>query len=146
MTPEGRVKAAVKKILKRYGDDLYYEMPVPTGFGKSGLDFHICFHGHYIAIETKAPKKEPTPRQDHTIAQIKKAGGTVLVIDSVESTTSLVRLLEYIHPQAKHAGTSQSQTQAAGGSGNTGGPEPLSPGQSDRLQQRPDAADPSHAH
>lgn len=90
MTPEGKVKEAVSALLKKFG--AYYEMPVPGGYGKSGLDYQGCFHGKYFAIETKAPGKKPTPRQVLTIAQIQKAGGKVFVIDG--DCSELQRWLE----------------------------------------------------
>jgi len=78
MTPEGVVKAKIKKLLKRY--DLYVDMPVPYGYGKSSLDFVGCHQGRYFAIEAKAPGKQPTKLQQLTIGQIQRAGGMVFVI------------------------------------------------------------------
>lgn len=80
MTPERQIKDKIKKVLKAQRD-LYYEMPVPSGYGRSGLDFHGCIRGHYFAIEAKATGKEPTPLQRATIAAIERAGGMVFVID-----------------------------------------------------------------
>lgn len=79
MTPEGKVKAEIKKVLKAH--DVYFEMPVPTGFGKSGLDFSGCHYGLAFYIEAKAPGKKPTPRQDLTIEAMRAAGAVVFVID-----------------------------------------------------------------
>ena len=77
-TPEGRVKARVKKMLKSY--DTYQHWPVQTGYGAACLDCHGCHNGMYFAIETKAPGKHPTPRQELTMEQVRDAGGYVLVI------------------------------------------------------------------
>ena len=90
MTPEAKVKKQVSELLKKFG--VYYEMPVPSGFGKSGLDYFGCFHGKHFAIETKAPGKKPTPRQELTITQIQRAGGKVFVIDG--DCSELQRWLE----------------------------------------------------
>lgn len=90
VTPEGRVKAAVKKELDVYPDH-YREMPVPSGFGKSGLDFTICFFGRFIAIETKAAGKKPTPRQEATIRKMQNAGALVFVIDTIEQAQGELR-------------------------------------------------------
>jgi hypothetical protein len=73
MTPEGKVKAKVKAHLKKVG--CYFEMPVPSGYGKSGLDFVGCYRGFYFQIEAKAEGNEPTPRQRATILDIQRAGG-----------------------------------------------------------------------
>lgn len=86
MTPEGRVKRDVSRLLRSYGDAIYYEMPVPTGFGKSGLDYHGCIRGQYFAIETKRPGGKPTARQIATMDSVQRAGGRVFLIDSADST------------------------------------------------------------
>jgi len=78
MTPEGRVKEEVKKLLKKFG--IYYFMPVQTGMGKPGLDFYCCHEGRFFAIETKAKGKKLTDRQQLTAAEIRAAGGVVFEI------------------------------------------------------------------
>jgi len=100
MTPEGYVKKAVKAELDVYPDH-YREMPVPGGFGKSGLDFTICFFGFFLAIETKKPKGTPTPRQEERIREIAAAGGFTLVIDTVEQCKGELR--EFLARVAEHA-------------------------------------------
>ena len=79
MTPEGAVKNEVKKLLKEY--DVYYHMPVQNGMGAPTLDFVGCCNGLYFAVETKAPGKKPTPRQEVTITSMRKSGAAVFVID-----------------------------------------------------------------
>lgn len=82
MTPEGKVKAKVKRILNRA--DAYYFMPVQTGYGTPTLDF-LCFHrGCGFAIETKAPGKKPTKRQEAIIHDIELTGAEVFVIDGAD--------------------------------------------------------------
>ena len=72
-TPEGKVKDKLKKLLKEH--NVYYEMPVPTGFGKSSLDFVCCIYGLYFQVETKAGKKVMSPRQKQIANKVKEAGG-----------------------------------------------------------------------
>lgn len=79
MTPEGKVKTRVKLVLSSHG--AYWHCPVQNGMGAPSLDFICCFKGRYFAVETKAPGKKPTPRQEITISEIEKAGGKVFVID-----------------------------------------------------------------
>lgn len=81
MTPEGKVKRRVSTILKSYGSRVYYFMPVQGGFGASTLDYLGCAGGKFFAVETKAPGKKPTPRQQQIIQSILSAGGAVFVID-----------------------------------------------------------------
>jgi hypothetical protein len=78
-TPEGKVKKQIKKVLDNYMG-LYYDMPVPSGYGKSGLDFYGCYVGRFFAIEAKAPGKKPTPLQEETIRRIEAADGVAFVI------------------------------------------------------------------
>jgi hypothetical protein len=92
-TPEGRVKNKVRRLLKQY-PHLYFYWPVPQGFGASTVDCLICYHGVFIAIETKAPGKQPTKRQAVTIGEIANAGGHVFVIDGC--TERLRTLLDSI--------------------------------------------------
>lgn len=79
MTPEGKVKDAVKLLLKKH--NVYWHCVVQNGMGAPSLDFICCHCGKYLAIETKAPGKKPTPRQELTIQAIRDAGGAVFVID-----------------------------------------------------------------
>lgn len=93
MTPEGKVKKSVSKVLSKY-KSLYVFMPVPGGFGASSLDYLLCVNGRFLAIETKAPGKKPTDRQNKLIAEIRRAGGTALVIDGEPGLQDLASYLE----------------------------------------------------
>jgi hypothetical protein len=61
-------------------------MPVPSGYGESSLDFIVCYMGRFIAIETKAGARHPTPRQEVIIKRIVEAGGIAIVIDTTDTT------------------------------------------------------------
>ena len=79
-TPEAKVKAAIKKILKEHG--AWYAMPMGTGYGNSGVpDFLVCLNGEFLAIEAKAGKGIPTALQEKNLRDIKKAGGRTLVVN-----------------------------------------------------------------
>ena len=79
-TPEGKVKAKVKVILKEL--NAYYTMPVTGGFGTSGApDFLVCFKGNFVGIECKAGKGKPTALQEKNLHDIAQAGGQALVIN-----------------------------------------------------------------
>lgn len=84
-TPEGRVKNRVKQILRFFGPKLYAHWPVQTGYGAACLDCHACYLGFYFAIETKAPGKKLTKRQEITRDEILEAGGRVFVIGERET-------------------------------------------------------------
>jgi hypothetical protein len=79
-TPEGKVKAKVKVILKEL--NAYYTMPVTGGFGTSGApDFLVCLKGNFVGIECKAGKGKPTALQEKNLHDIAQAGGQALVIN-----------------------------------------------------------------
>ena len=83
-TPEGRVKDAVKKELRKR--DIWYFMPMQNGFGVVGIpDFICCMEGSFLAIETKAPGKrcDTTANQDRVIAEIEAHLGHAIVVDDV---------------------------------------------------------------
>jgi len=87
MTPEGRIKAKVKELLRAYG--VYWHCPVQNGMGAPSLDFICCANGLYLGIETKAPGKKPTARQENTMAAIEAANGVTIVVDGPESLERL---------------------------------------------------------
>jgi len=99
MTPEGKVKAAVKKYLQAQG--VWFWMPVSNGMGQVGIpDFICCFNGAFLAIETKAPGKlsNVTANQQRVIDEIKTHGGLALVVDSVDSLIPTIEFLKGDHP------------------------------------------------
>jgi hypothetical protein len=97
-TPEGKVKAKVKKLFAQFGTELYYFMPVQCGYGSVGLDFHCCYRGVAFAVETKAGKGQNhsagkiTARQKATIAAMQRASMTVFVVDGTPTTLSDLEL------------------------------------------------------
>lgn len=84
-TPEGKVKAQVKRVLKKFESTTYAYMPVPGGFGERTLDYLGCNLGRAFAIETKRAGKAPTALQDHTIRRMERAGMKVFVIVGLDS-------------------------------------------------------------
>jgi len=82
LTPEGKVKAAIKRKLVERG--VWYYMPVQNGMGVTGIpDFICCWQGRFIAIEAKAPGKRAntSANQHRQIMLIHMAGGTAVVVD-----------------------------------------------------------------
>jgi Holliday junction resolvase len=94
-TPEAKVKAKIKKILKDHG--VYYAMPIGTGYGNSGVpDFLCCVNGNFLAIEAKAGKGTTTALQEKNLRDIKQAGGTAAVIaeEQLEYLEQLIQLMK----------------------------------------------------
>ena len=91
-TPEAKVKAKIKTILKAHG--AYYAMPIGTGLGNSGVpDFLVCHNGKFLGIEAKAGKGKTTALQEKDLRDIDRAGGLTLVITE-ENIDVLEMMLE----------------------------------------------------
>lgn len=90
-TPEAKVKAKIKAILKEHG--VYFAMPIGTGFGNSGVpDFLCCVKGRFLAIEAKAGKGTTTALQEKNLKQIHMCGGDAWVVNE----NNLDNLAEFI--------------------------------------------------
>lgn len=92
MTPEGKMKARVDKLLR--AAETYCLKPVQNGMGAPALDYHGCHKGQAFFIETKAPGKHPTARQVNTMKKVTAAGGSVLVISD---DSDLEELQAWLH-------------------------------------------------
>jgi hypothetical protein len=93
MTPEGKVKAEIKKVLAEYG--CWYFMPAMNGYGRSGIpDFIGCYKGVFFAVEAKSANGKLTPNQEREVAAMLAAGGRVVVARSAEAVRDLMVLIE----------------------------------------------------
>ena len=94
LTPEGKVKNAIKKVLKEQG--IWYYMPVQNGMGVVGIpDFICCAVGKFIAIEAKAPGKADmlTANQKRVRDQLLDAAGWHLVVDDVDYLKAMLEII-----------------------------------------------------
>jgi len=94
MTPEGRVKEKVKRILSAYPGMFTY-WPVPMGMGRTTVDLLAAYKGRFFAIETKAPGKKPTLLQAAELKRVGEAGGEAFVISSADDP-ELARLTAWL--------------------------------------------------
>ena len=95
-TPEAAVKAKIKAILKTH--NIYYAMPIGTGYGNSGVpDFLCCLNGKFFAIEAKAGKGTTTALQEKNLKAIIESGGDAWVVNE----TNLVHLEEFVKENMK---------------------------------------------
>jgi pantoate kinase len=93
VTPEAKVKAKIKDVLKEEG--IYYAMPIGTGWGNSGVpDFLCCVNGRFLGIEAKANGNKPTALQKKNLKDIELGGGYTAVIN--ENASDLQYLVELI--------------------------------------------------
>jgi hypothetical protein len=91
-TPEAKVKAKIKAILKAH--NVYYAMPIGTGYGNSGVpDFLCCVNGKFVAIEAKAGKGQATALQLKNLQLIDASGGYSLIIRE-DNYAYLERIIE----------------------------------------------------
>lgn len=101
MTPEAKVKAKVKAILKKHG--AYYAMPIGTGYGSSGVpDFLVCLCGSFIGIECKAGKGKLTALQNKNLGEIEAAGGKTYIVnewnlDDLDASLTNLSWSEAVH-------------------------------------------------
>jgi hypothetical protein len=93
MTPEGKVKARLDRVLSGYGDDLHIFKPVQNGMGSPALDYIICYKGRYASIETKAGDKQFTPRQKLTADRLQLAGAAVFLVNETTGTRDVEKWL-----------------------------------------------------
>lgn len=94
MTPEGKVKAAIKKALKEAG--IWFYMPVQNGMGRVGIpDFICCAAGKFVGIEAKAPGKgdNVTANQRRVHDDICSAGGWTFIVDDAQQMKEILTYL-----------------------------------------------------
>lgn len=94
LTPERKVKQQVVDILKEYG--VYYFFPAANGLGRAGIpDIIVCAYGSFLAIECKAAGGTTTKLQERELREIRRAGGTAMVIneENVQSLRPVLQLM-----------------------------------------------------
>ncbi len=84
-TPEGKVKAKITRLLKKYAPSLWYFMPVPGGFGVRTVDYIGCYRGVMFVIEAKRPGKDATDLQKKAMNEVRTAGGAAFMINDDET-------------------------------------------------------------
>lgn len=100
MTPEGKVKKKLNKILDARSPFLYYHMPVPTGYGRSSLDYLGFYWGRGFAIETKRAGKDLTERQKGTRDDIEASGTPVFRVRDDAELSIFVAWLDQVSMEA----------------------------------------------
>lgn len=89
MTPEGKIKAAIKKYLAaQYPNSVIY-FPIASKFSTSGAsDIICCINGKFVAIEVKTETGKVTELQRLFIKRVIDAGGKAFVARSVDDVIS----------------------------------------------------------
>ena len=95
MTPEGKVKEKIKRLLKHHG--AWYYLPVSMGMGQHGIpDFVCCYKGKMFGIEAKAEGKKPTALQMKQKSLIEAAGGKWFLVDGDDSLMEVERWIKTV--------------------------------------------------
>lgn len=90
MTPEGKTKAKVKKLLAAV-TGIYYRMPPANMYGQAGLaDFIGMLDGVSFQIETKAGRGKMTALQRKNALEFQAAGGVFFLVDGTEEMYTLL--------------------------------------------------------
>lgn len=90
MTPEGKVKAEIRDVLKAWG--AYSFMPVQMGIGADAIDYFCCIRGRFVGVEAKrrGGLAHVTVRQLNVIDKIRAAGGLAYAVDSGDMLHALL--------------------------------------------------------
>jgi hypothetical protein len=101
LTPEGRVKSAILRYLKRRG---FFVWNNPTGaiqirpgkflrFGKVGSSdiIGVLPDGRFLAVEVKAPNGRLTPEQSAFLEDVRSLGGAAIVTRSFRELDAALR-------------------------------------------------------
>lgn len=93
-TPEGRIKAALDRMLK--AERVWFCPPQAGPFGSAGIPDRVAIvAGIFVGIECKADRtKKPTALQMKCMADIEAAGGKCFVVYDKET---IEHVREWIH-------------------------------------------------
>lgn len=79
MKNEADVKENVKRIFRAFAPDVWWFMPVASGYGVQGVpDFIACVHGWFFGIETKFGDNKPSVHQRIQADNIDRAHGYIM--------------------------------------------------------------------
>lgn len=89
LTPEGRQKAKVDRLLKELG--VWFYPPQAGPYGGSGIPDRVAIVcGMFVGIEVKADKtKKPTALQQKCMRDIEAAGGACFLVYDEQSLAAL---------------------------------------------------------
>ena len=99
LTPEGKVKARVKEILKERG--VWYCMPRGQTYGRAGVPDLLCCHkGRFIAVETKAGRGRATPLQLKELRDIFRNHQGIALIIREDNLDELENALDFAEKES----------------------------------------------
>lgn len=97
-TPEGKVKQALKKMLKEEFPQVWTYWPVSNGMGAHGIpDLIMCAGGLFVGAEVKAEGKKVTLLQANQLQMIESAQGTPMILVGDGAVSTLRAFLSCLH-------------------------------------------------
>ena len=96
LTPEGKVKQKVSRMLKQY--KLWFFYPAANGMGRAGIpDVIAIVAGEFVGIEVKADKtKKPTMLQQQCGRQIIDAGAQWFLVYDDQSLAVVEQYIQKV--------------------------------------------------
>lgn len=91
---EKDITAKILKYLKSL-DKCYCFKEHGGIYGTAGIpDIICCYHGHFVALEVKTAKGKTTALQELNIKQINSAGGTAVIVRSLDDVKTIISGLD----------------------------------------------------
>lgn len=91
---EADLITAIKKYLATL-DKCFFWKEHGGQYGTAGIpDIIVCYKGHFIGLEAKVGKNQPTPLQSITLSRMRAAGATAVVVRSVDDVKTIISKLE----------------------------------------------------
>ena len=87
---ESDIVKAIKRYLKTVPECFFWKEHGGM-YGTAGIpDIICCYRGRFIGLEVKTEKGQPTELQKATIRKIINAGGTAVVVRSVDEVKAVL--------------------------------------------------------
>ena len=87
---ERDIVAAIQRLLKKTPNCFSWKEHGGM-YGTAGIpDIIACIDGHFFGLEVKTDKGKPTKLQESVIRKILAAGGTALVVRSVDEVRAAI--------------------------------------------------------
>ena len=94
MTPEGKIVAYLKKIVREQGGLV---RKVEWSGVRGAPDLLVMLQGHHCFVECKRPGEKPEPHQIREHERMERIGGCqVIVIDSEEAADELLSWMDIL--------------------------------------------------
>ena len=94
MTPEGKIVAYLKKVVREHGGLV---RKVEWSGVRGAPDLLVMLYGRHVFVECKRPGEKPEPHQEREHKRMLEIGGChVVVIDSEEAADELISWMDWI--------------------------------------------------